>query len=90
MQLNTFLKKVDSIYVTIDLDGFSSAYAPGVSAPSPMGFTPDIALECLHAIIKSGKLISLDIAEMNPKYDIDNQTAKLAAALLHTTLHAVY
>ena len=87
--INAFAKNVDHIYVTIDLDGFSSAYAPGVSAPSPMGFSPYIVLECLKTIIGSGKLISMDIAEMNPKYDIDGQTAKLAASLVHHVMHSI-
>ncbi len=82
-KLQQFIKEVDHIYTTIDLDGFSSAYAPGVSAASPMGFSPDVVLECLKSIIDSGKLVSLDIAEMNPKYDIDTHTAKLAASLVH-------
>ncbi|WKB82359.1 formimidoylglutamase [Cellulophaga lytica] len=86
-QISSFINSVDVVYTTIDLDGFSSAYAAGVSAASPMGFSPDIALQCLKTIIKSGKLISLDIAEMNPKYDIDNQTAKLAASLVHYFIH---
>nr|WP_299383003.1 formimidoylglutamase [Allomuricauda sp.] len=81
--VNAFIKTVDKVYVTVDLDGFSSAYAPGVSAPSPMGFSPQIVLECLKTIITSGKLISVDLAEMNPKFDVDGQTAKLAASLVH-------
>lgn len=88
--INAFIKTVDRVYVTIDLDGFSSAYAPGVSAPSPMGFTPQIVVECLKTIIGSGKLISMDVAEMNPKFDIDGQTAKLAASLLHHIIHTIY
>lgn len=87
--INAFTKNVDHVYVTIDLDGFSSAFAPGVSAASPMGFTPYIVLECLKTIMSTGKLISLDIAEMNPKYDIDGQTAKLAASLVHHVAHTV-
>ncbi len=88
--IKAFMEKVDHIYVTIDLDGFSSAYAPGVSAPSPLGFSPDIVLESLETIIASGKLISLDIAEMNPSYDIDHQTAKLAASLIHLVIHSEF
>lgn len=88
--INAFIKTVDKVYATIDLDGFSSAYAPGVSAASPMGFTPQIVLECLKTIIGSGKLISIDLAEMNPKYDVDGQTAKLAASLLHHVVHTIY
>lgn len=82
-----FIKGVDVIYTTIDLDGFSSAYAPGVSAPSPMGFAPDIVMEVLKIIIDSNKLISLDVAELNPSFDIDHQTAKLAAGLIHFIMH---
>ena len=48
-----------------------------------------MVLECLKTIIGSGKLISMDIAEMNPKYDVDGQTAKLAASLVHHVAHAI-
>ena len=88
--IRAFMDKVQHVYVTLDLDGFSSAYAPGVSAPSPMGFSPDIVTESLETIISSGKLISLDIAEMNPQYDRDNQTSKLAASLIHQVIHAEF
>tara|TARA_R110000796_G_scaffold252557_1_gene387736 strand:+ start:129982 stop:130950 length:969 start_codon:yes stop_codon:yes gene_type:complete len=81
--LNDFLQKVNQVYLTIDLDGFSSAYAPGVSAPSPMGFAPDIVLKTLDVLIESQKLISVDLAELSPKYDQDNATARLAARLVH-------
>lgn len=81
--IDTFISKVDAVYMTIDLDGFSSAYAPGVSAASPMGFAPDIVLKSIQKIIASKKLVSLDLAEFNPEYDRDNQTAKLASALIH-------
>ncbi len=87
--INAFIQNVDAVYVTIDLDGFSSAYAPGVSAPSPMGFTPDVVLASLKTIVASGKLIAVDIAELNPSYDIDDQTARLAASLAHTLMHSI-
>lgn len=79
--LRQFLNEVDRVYVSLDMDGFSSAYAPGVSAPSPLGFAPDIVLLALHEIVGSGKLISFDVVECNPAYDIDHQTARLAARL---------
>lgn len=87
--INAFIQNVDAVYVTIDLDGFSSAYAPGVSAPSPMGFTPDVVLASLKTIINSGKVCALDIAELNPNYDMDDQTARLAASLIHTIIHNI-
>jgi formiminoglutamase len=80
-QLLTFISECDAIYLTIDLDGFSSAFAPGVSATSPFGFEPNFILKVLDTVIETGKLLSTDIAELNPKYDIDNSTAKLGARL---------
>jgi formiminoglutamase len=88
-EINYFLGGVDAVYVTIDLDGFSSAYAPGVSAASPMGFNPQLVIECLKTIIHSKKLKGIDIAEMNPTYDVDRQTARLAASLLHFVVHRI-
>lgn len=89
LRLMQFIEDVDYLYTTIDLDGFSSAYAPGVSAASPMGFSPDIVLKSLKLIIESEKLLGLDVVELNPKYDIDNQTAKLAASLVHYVIHSL-
>jgi formiminoglutamase len=88
-QIDQFVEKQDHVYLTIDIDGFSSAFSPGVSAASPMGFSPDIVLESLKTIIQSEKLISMDIAEMNPNYDIDHRSAKLAASLIHFIMHKI-
>ena len=55
-----------------------------------MGYSPDIVVTSLQKIISSKKVISMDIAEMNPKYDRDNQTAKLAASLIHQVIHTDY
>lgn len=84
--LQTFIVKVDVVYLTIDLDGFTSALAPGVSAPSAAGFTYDVVREVLTHITGSGKLISFDVAELNPAHDIDQHTARLAASLVTTLI----
>ncbi len=77
-----FINQVDYLYITIDMDGFSSAYAPGVSAPSPLGFTPYFIFKMLSFLIDTRKVISLDIAELNPLLDRDNLTANLAAKII--------
>jgi len=81
-KIDTFLANTDYLYITIDLDGFSSAYAPGVSAPSPIGIQADFCIQILKYLFRSETIISCDIAEMNPKYDQDNSTANLAARLI--------
>jgi formiminoglutamase len=85
-QISWFLDRVDAIYLTVDMDGFSSAFAPGVSAPSPMGFDPEVAFKVFDLIAKSKKLISLDVVELNPTYDQDQATARLAARCVEYVL----
>ncbi|MFD2247812.1 formimidoylglutamase [Pontibacter ruber] len=82
-RLQQFMDQVDVLYVSIDMDVFAAAYAPGVSAPAALGVHPDMVMLLLQEIIGSGKLLTLDVVELNPKLDIDNRTAKLGAALLY-------
>ncbi len=81
-RLKPIIANNDYLYITIDLDGFSSAYAPGVSAPSPLGFTPYFVFKMLHFLFDTKKVISCDIAELNPTLDRDSLTATLAAKLV--------
>lgn len=82
-QIDAFISGIDHLYLTIDLDVFAASYAPGVSAAAFYGIVPDaFFLDIYTHIIASEKLVSIDIAELNPEYDYDNHTAKLAADLL--------
>lgn len=82
-QVTSFIAGIDHLYLTIDLDVFAASCAPGVSALAYNGIQPDaFFLEIFQHIISSDKLISMDIAELNPTLDIDNRTARLAADLL--------
>ncbi|WP_354301566.1 formimidoylglutamase [Pedobacter sp. UYP1] len=81
-QLDDFTAGSTHIYLTICMDVFSSSFAPGVSAAAFSGLIPDaFFFSCLKAVMASGKVISMDIAECNPVFDQDQRTAKLAAAL---------
>ena len=86
--LEAFVSGVDHLYLSIDLDGFSSAYAPGVSAASPLGYGPSEVFPLLDAVLASGKVVAADLAELNPDFDRDGQTAVLAAGIAHRILHA--
>ncbi|WP_114785832.1 formimidoylglutamase [Vibrio tetraodonis] len=81
-QLQHFIDKCDYIYLTIDLDVFPAATAPGVSAPAARGVSMDTMALFLDRILHyKKKLVIADIAEYNPTYDVDSQTARLAARL---------
>ena len=87
------LKEIDELYVTICLDAFPAYLAPGVSAPSALGISPQFVIAILHWLRKSQEKFNYswrlsDVAEMNPLFDIDNRTAKLAARLIFEILNA--
>ncbi len=81
-QLQRFIDQNDVIYLTIDLDVFPAATAPGVSAPAAKGVSMDTFLPYFSLILNNHKKLKIaDIAEYNPRFDIDGQTARLAARL---------
>lgn len=89
LYLNDFISAKDYIYLTICLDVFAAPFAPGVSAPAANGLYPDVVFFLIDHIFASQKVISCDIAELNPEYDIDNRTAKLAAALVYNVVEGI-
>lgn len=72
----------EAVYLTVCMDVFSQAYAPGVSAPQALGLLPWHVIPILHKIKKSGKLLSADFVELCPPLDLDNRTAKLCSSLI--------
>ncbi|MPM55377.1 Formimidoylglutamase [bioreactor metagenome] len=81
-ELDDFIKSQDHIYVTVCADVFSSAFAPGVSAAQSLGLDPERVLKLLKYILKSEKVISFDICEVSPRFDLDNTTADLASVVI--------
>lgn len=88
-QIDTFIKKQDDIYLTICTDVISAAYAPGVSASQPFGLHPEIILKLIKHILKSGKVIGFDFAEVAPRFDTDNRTAKLVAVNIYAMINTM-
>jgi formiminoglutamase len=80
-RVTKFVDDRDFIYLTICLDVFESGSAPGVSAPAWNGLQLKHALNVIQLLKESGKVISADICELNPKYDSENITAKTAGSL---------
>ncbi|RNC83263.1 MAG: formimidoylglutamase [Balneola sp.] len=76
-----FIEERDYIYLTVCLDVFNAAIAPGVSAPAWNGIFAEHAIKVIELVKNSGKLLSMDVCELNPEFDQDNRTAKLAGTL---------
>lgn len=68
------------LYISIDLDGFDPACAPGVSHHEPGGPTVREFLSVLHRI--RTPIVGADIVELNPARDLNGVTATLAAKLV--------
>ena len=75
-----------NIYLTIDMDVFDPAYAPGVGNPEYFGLTPWQVRDCIEVLGKY--LIGADIVEVSPPFDNGN-TAALAAQLIQIIISQV-
>ncbi len=77
------------IMVSFDLDVVDCAYAPGVSAKSVGGLGSREFLELAFEAGRSPAVSSVDICELNPQYDVDGRTAKLAAVAVWNILSGI-
>lgn len=83
-RLNEFLLEIDVLYITICMDVFNASVAPGVSAAAYNGIFADATFMHIYKhLLKNIKLKALDVAEVNPTYDIQDRTARLAASLVN-------
>ena len=71
-------RDVDGIWLSLDLDALDPQHAPGVGTPVPAGLTQREAHLACELIAETGKLIGMDLVEVNPILDVQNQTAALA------------
>ena len=67
-----------NIYVSIDMDSIDPSFAPGVGTPEPFGLDPMMIRDVIRHL--AGRIVGLDIVEVNPEFDNGN-TAALAAKL---------
>jgi formiminoglutamase len=65
--------------VSFDLDAVDSAFAPGVSAPATGGLPVASWLAAAEEAGACERVRSVDLAELNPRFDLDGRTARLAA-----------
>lgn len=85
-QVINFINQVDVVYLTIDMDCLPSSVVPGVSAPAAFGIELGFVERMVKTIMASGKVKMADIAEINPTFDIDGRSCKVAARLLATII----
>jgi agmatinase len=84
LDLSKIQKFKNPLYISLDMDGFDPAFAPGVSHHEPGGLTSRQVIELIQNI--ETEVIGADIVEYNPKRDFQNMTAFLAAKMMKEIL----
>ncbi len=79
-------RDVDGIYLSFDMDALDPRHAPGVGTPVPGGLTFREAHLACEVVAETGKLIGMDMVEVNPILDLQNQTALLAVEFIRSAL----
>ena len=69
------------VYVSVDVDGFDPAYAPGTGTPEAGGMTPREGFQFPRGLMGMN-VIGADVVEVAPMYDPTSNTAQLGAQLL--------
>jgi len=70
------------LFVSLDLDVIDQAFAPGVSAMNPCGWTPEMACGWVFEAGRNEKVVCFDIMELCPSHDQGGRTARLAARMM--------
>jgi arginase len=76
------------VHVSLDMDVVDPDVAPGVGTPIRGGLNYREAHLALELVAESGLVSSLDVVEVNPILDRENQTGKLAVELAASALGA--
>jgi agmatinase len=95
MGINATVKKIISkcrtnkVYLSIDLDCMDPGVAPGVSVPAPGGLFPLDLLYMIKKITENLHIVGMDIVELSPDYDLNQNTANHAARILMETISSL-
>lgn len=80
------LSGADMLHVSFDVDAVDPQVAPGTGTRKIGGLTYREAHLACEIIAESGRLTSMELVEVNPILDHQNQTAELAVGLIASAL----
>lgn len=90
--MNYLSKEIElckEIHISIDMDVFDPAYAPGVQTPEPMGLDPHTFLKMIP-LIANDKVRIIDVVEVAPTHDRSDITSFLAARIVIEIAASIY
>ncbi|HLG73079.1 MAG TPA: arginase [Chloroflexota bacterium] len=80
------LQGTGGIHVSVDMDAMDPLQAPGVGTPWPGGLTYREAHLAMELLASSGQVSSMEVVEVNPITDHENQTGRFAEELILSAL----
>ena len=83
-----FLTGTAFLHVSLDIDAVDPMFAPGVGTPVRGGLSYREAHLALELVAESGRLDSLEVVEVNPILDRENETGRLAVELVASAMGA--
>ena len=81
MALELAWKGAKAVYLSFDIDSIDPGFAPGTGTPEPGGFSPREALELVRLIAREG-LCAMEVVEVSPPYDVNDNTSQLACRVI--------
>ncbi len=75
-------RRTAGFHVTMDMDFVDPDFAPGVGTPVPGGPTYRESHLAMEKVADSGKMLSFELTEINPVFDVSNKTAELGVQLI--------
>ncbi len=70
-----------AVYLSFDIDSIDPGFAPGTGSPEPGGLLPREAFEMIQTIAAEG-LCGMEVVEVSPPYDVNDNTAQLACRVV--------
>jgi agmatinase len=77
------LRFANPVYISFDMDALDPAFAPGVSHHEPGGLSTRQAVQIIQSL--KGRIVGLDIVELNPSRDPSGITAAAAFKIFKET-----
>ena len=74
-------KNAKAVYLSFDIDSIDPGFAPGTGTPEPGGLLPREALELVRLIAREG-LCGMEVVEVSPPYDVNDNTSQLACRIV--------
>ncbi|MDJ0764711.1 MAG: agmatinase [Myxococcota bacterium] len=84
------IRNSDNIYLTIDIDCLDPSIAPGTGTPEPGGLSYRQLKRLLQACPTKGRIVGIDLVEVNPLMDQSGRTAQVASRLILDLLGSIF